>query len=92
MDAAFEQIRMYSQTDVAVSLRMLRALDDIAGTTADSSYHRALVELGRRIVSGCAEKLGEEELREMRVRLVALERFVMIPPPEENKQSAGARS
>src|ERR1035438_1009587 len=35
LDSAFEQIRMYSKTDVAVSLRMLRALGDIATTTTD---------------------------------------------------------
>jgi uncharacterized membrane protein len=90
VDAAFEQIRLYSQTDVAVSLRMLRALDDIAETTTDSSYHRALVELGRRIVSGCAEKLGEGELRDMRVRLAALERFMVFPPPEGRGKGASA--
>ena len=87
VDAAFEQIRLYSQTDVAVSLRMLRALDDIGETTTVSSYHRILVELGRRIVSGCAEKLGEGELRDMRVRLAALERFIMAPPPEGTVES-----
>src|SRR5208337_4061212 len=33
LEAAFEQIRMYSKTDVAVSLRLLRALGDIAAST-----------------------------------------------------------
>ena len=33
LEAAFEQIRMYSKSDVAVSLRLLRALGDIAATT-----------------------------------------------------------
>ena len=75
VDAAFEQIRLYSQTDMAVSLRLLRALGDIAISTPDLLYRRTLAERGRRIVAGCAQKLGELELREMRVRLATLESF-----------------
>ena len=80
VDAAFEQIRLYSQTDMAVSLRLLRALGDIAISTPDLLYRRALAERGRRIVAGCAQKLSELELREMRVRLAALDR--LITPPQ----------
>ena len=75
LDAAFDQIRMYSKTDVAVSLRLLRALGDIAASTPDPAFRRILVERGMRIVAGCAEKLGEEELRELRARHAALESF-----------------
>jgi uncharacterized membrane protein len=75
VDAAFEQIRLYSQTDMAVSLRLLRALGDIAISTPDPLYRRTLAERGRRIVAGSAQKLGELELREMRVRLATLESF-----------------
>jgi len=92
VDAAFEQIRLYAQTDVAVSLRMLRALDDIAGTTPDRSYHEVLLDLGRRIVSGCAAKLTDRELREMRVRLAALERFPAAPQLQGTRESPGAQS
>jgi uncharacterized membrane protein len=73
VDAAFEQTRMYSKTDVAVSLRMLRALGDIARTTRDPSFHRTLAERGRRIVAGCAARLGDEDLKEMHTRLHVLE-------------------
>ncbi len=79
LDSAFEQIRLYSQGDIAVSLRMLRALSDIATTVPDPAYHRTLTERGRRIVAGCAQKLGEEELSQMRVRLAALEGLSVIP-------------
>jgi uncharacterized membrane protein len=67
LEAAFGQIRLYSKSDVAVSLRLLRALRDIAGTTPDPEYRRTLVECGRRVVAGCAERLGEEELRSCRL-------------------------
>ena len=66
LTSAFEQIRLYSKADIAVSLRMLRALGDIAGTVEDPAYRLKLDELGRRIVSGCAERLTEEEVRPMR--------------------------
>jgi uncharacterized membrane protein len=72
LEAAFEQIRMYSKSDVAVSLRLLRALGDIAATTQDPEYRRTVAERARRVVAGCAEKLGEEELQSLRVRLGAL--------------------
>jgi uncharacterized membrane protein len=73
LDAAFEQIRMYSKTDVAVSLRLLRALGDIAASTPDRAFRQILVDHGMRIMAGCAEKLGEEELKELRARQAELE-------------------
>jgi len=72
LEAAFEQIRLYSKSDVAVSLRLLRALGDIATTTPDPEYRQTLVERGRRVVAGCAERLGDEELQALRARLEAL--------------------
>jgi uncharacterized membrane protein len=74
--SAFEQIRLYSSGDIAVSLRMLRALCDIASSTPDPAYRRSLFQEGRRIVEGCAERLGPEELAPMRVRLAALEKII----------------
>jgi uncharacterized membrane protein len=81
LEAAFEQIRMYSKTDVAVSLRLLRALGDIAASTPDPEFRRILVEQGMRTLAGCAEKLGEDELTELRARQAALENFTAIPQP-----------
>ena len=80
LDSAFEQIRLYSQTDVAVSLRMMRALGDIAVTTPDPDDRRTLVERGKRIVEGCAQKLGEQEMKELRARQAGLERLLAPPP------------
>jgi hypothetical protein len=61
---------------------LLRALGDIAATTPDPDFRRILVEQGMRTVAGCAEKLGEEELRALRARQAALERFAAISQPE----------
>jgi hypothetical protein len=60
---------------VAVSLRLLRALGDIAASTPDVEFRRILVERGVRVVAGCAGQLGEEELRKLRARQAALESF-----------------
>jgi len=68
---------MYSKTDVAVSLRLLRALGDIAASTPDLEFRRILVERGMRTVEGCAEKLGQDELRELRARQAALEQLYL---------------
>jgi len=72
LESAFEQIRLYAKSDVAVSLRLLRALGDIAATTQDAEYRRLLKERGERVVAGCAEKLGDEEMRALRARLAAM--------------------
>jgi uncharacterized membrane protein len=76
LTSAFEQIRMYSKADIAVSLRMLRALGDIAGTVEDPTYRLKLRELGARIVKGCTEELTEEEVGPICVRLAMLEKLV----------------
>jgi uncharacterized membrane protein len=71
--SAFEQIRMYSKGDVAVSLRTLRALDDIAAAATDPVEKRRLQEQASRTVAGCAERLSEEEMKPLRARLGAIE-------------------
>jgi uncharacterized membrane protein len=84
LDSAFEQIRYYSRSDVAVSLRMLRALGDIADTTPDPTFRQILVERGRRIVEGCASMLAEDEMEPLRARAAVLENLT-IPPHVGNK-------
>ncbi len=80
--SAFEQIRMYAKGDVAVSLRILRALGDIAGATINSSEKDWLREQARRIVAGCAERLSEEEMRPLRQRLLSLEAATAVTAAE----------
>jgi len=80
LDSAFEQIRMYSRSDVAVSLRLLRAVTDIAMTTPDPLFRRILAERGRRIVEGCTSALRQEELTPLRERAAALEALIALPP------------
>jgi uncharacterized membrane protein len=75
LHSAFDQIRLYSRNDIAVSLRMLRALNDIMWTTQDPADRQLLYQEGQRIVDGCAQGLNEDELRPMRLRLAALEKL-----------------
>jgi uncharacterized membrane protein len=74
LDSAFEQIRLYSRGDAAVSLRLLRALADVRSTTDDPLYRGMLDDRARRIVEGCAQTLNEEEMRPIRARAAAIER------------------
>lgn len=73
LDSAFEQIRVYAKGDAAVSIRLLRALSDIAITTPDATFRNMLFERGQRVVHGCAERIGAEERKPMTMRLRALE-------------------
>ncbi len=72
-ETAFEQIRLYSKSDVAVSMRMQRALNDISMTISDWGDRKLLATFGKRIVTGCSEHLSREEMREILIRQSALE-------------------
>jgi uncharacterized membrane protein len=73
LDTAFEQIRHYAASDIAVSLRLLRAYDDIASTCSEARVLESLVARGRRILAGCAERLRPEQIETLRQRFGALE-------------------
>jgi len=75
LKSAFEQIRLYAKGDVAVSLRLLRALSDVASTTENAAYRRALVTMARSVVAGCAEELNEDELTDLRLRVQNVESY-----------------
>jgi uncharacterized membrane protein len=83
LESAFEQIRMYAKGDVAVSLRLLRALGDVAATAADPKLRQPLADLGKRIVSGCGERLNEDELSKLRTRSADLE--IRIPSSTDTR-------
>ena len=73
LDTAFEQIRHYSASDIAVSLRLLRAFDDIAATCTDPRIVETLATRGRRVLAGCAARLQPDQTEKLRERLGALE-------------------
>jgi uncharacterized membrane protein len=54
LDLAFNQIRQYGRADLAVSLRILRALAEIAQATTDPSRLTRIGHHARLVGSGCA--------------------------------------
>ena len=76
LDTAFEQIRHYSVADVAVSLRLMRAFNDIAGATGHDDVRAKLLERAQRVASGCAGHLPKDELVKLQQRLKTFETSV----------------
>ncbi|MGJ0393103.1 MAG: hypothetical protein ACR650_10160, partial [Methylocystis sp.] len=72
LDLAFEQIRHYAVADAAVSLRLMRALGDIASTTSDPAIRRMLAQRGKLLLAGCEGKLQEADVKRLRRRLSLL--------------------
>ena len=73
LDTAFEQIRHYAAADVAVSLRLMRAFNDVASATEHADLRARLLERARRVAAGCADHLPKDELMKLEQRLKTLE-------------------
>jgi uncharacterized membrane protein len=78
LDLAFEQIRHYAVADAAVSLRLMRALGDIASTIDEPEIRQVLVERAHQLLAGCTERLQEGDLVRLRQRLSQLESGVAV--------------
>jgi uncharacterized membrane protein len=86
LDTAFEQIRHYAASDIAVSLRLLRALDDLAATADDERMREQLVLRGRRIAAGCTARVNAGDIKRLEARLAQLEARALstiLTPPDE---------
>jgi uncharacterized membrane protein len=75
-DLAFEQIRHYAVGDAAVSLRLMRALCDAAGSVAEPLIHDALLRRGARVVTGCTGHLQDDDLDRLRARYARLQAII----------------
>jgi uncharacterized membrane protein len=73
LDTALEQIRHYATADLAVSLRLLRAIGDIAGTAQQGDIRDALLARARLVVDGATKRLSEVDAARLRQRLTKLE-------------------
>jgi uncharacterized membrane protein len=78
IDTAFDQIRHYAIADLAVSLRLIRALGDIACATKRADEKSALVELARRVLAGSSKHLSESEVARLKQRVAHLEADIAI--------------
>jgi uncharacterized membrane protein len=80
LDTAFEQIRHYSASDVAVSLRLLRALGDIASTVREPHLQEMLRRRAQSVVEGCQDRLSDGDLVMLRERAAAA--FIALSPTD----------
>jgi uncharacterized membrane protein len=75
LDCAFEQIVHYGKTDAAVTLRVMRALGDIASSTGDRAHLDAVFACGRKVVKVCTGHLPEESAKTFAERLARIARL-----------------
>ncbi|MEG4985942.1 DUF2254 domain-containing protein [Microcoleus sp. BR0-C5] len=61
VDAAFNQIRQYSKSDVAVTIRLLEAIDCIATYTHNSKQREALRRQAEMILNSSREQISQEQ-------------------------------
>jgi uncharacterized membrane protein len=73
LDLAFEQIRHYAVADAAVSLRLMRALGDLASTIGEPMLRRRVIDRGKRVLAGCSGGLQEDDFQRLQGRLSILE-------------------
>ena len=78
LDLTFEQIRHYAAADLAVNLRLLRAMGDIAATTQRYDVHRALAARARILVERAAEHMVAVDAARLRQRLATLEKQLAV--------------
>jgi len=72
MDTAFEQIRHYAASDAPVSLRLLRAFDDLLSADMSAPERASLLDRAGRVVAGCELRLSEHDIDPLRKRLKRL--------------------
>lgn len=72
LDTAIEQIRAYARNDAAVSLRLLRLVQDIASTVENDALRVCITARGTRIVEGCRGRLPQDDLARLEARLATI--------------------
>jgi uncharacterized membrane protein len=83
LDCAFEQIVHYGKADAAVTLRVMRALGDIASSTGDRAHLEAVRACGRKVARACTGHLPEEAAEAFAERLARIECLSDATRPEE---------
>jgi uncharacterized membrane protein len=68
IDLAFNQIRQYGKSDLAVSLRMLRVLTQIAHVTQDLNHRKRIWFHGNLVCRALADAFQDEDLDEFERR------------------------
>jgi uncharacterized membrane protein len=76
LESALDQIRAYARSDVAVSLRIMRALHDIAEIAENPPARRLLLEMGERTIASCSGNLDARAMERMQQRQAELAALV----------------
>lgn len=76
LDVAFSQIGHYGKADVAVPLRLLRVLGELAAATQYGPHAMAIRDQARRLVVACDKGFPDADRVELDARLGAVERTV----------------
>jgi uncharacterized membrane protein len=74
LEIAYNQIGPYGKNDMAVSLRLMRALQDISTVTDYPPYRQAIEKQGHRVAKACKACFPEEDCQELLDRLANIER------------------
>ncbi len=73
LDIAFDQIIVYAKSDMAVSLRVMRALHDISGVTNYPPYLSAIRRQAQITAKACTANFPAESCQELLERLRVIE-------------------
>ena len=73
LEIAYNQISPYGKGDMAVSLRLMRALYDISGVTNYEPYLLAIRKQAQRHARACAQCFPAEDCQELLDRLAVIE-------------------
>jgi uncharacterized membrane protein len=76
LDVAFSQIGHYGKADVAVPLRLMRVLAELAGVTRHGPYAVAIRDQARRLSAACGQGFPDADRDELDERLAAVEQAV----------------
>jgi uncharacterized membrane protein len=76
LDVAFSQIGHSGKADVAVPLRLMRVLGELAVAIPHAPYRIAVLEQARRLAAACAGGFPDADRDELNERLVAVEQVV----------------
>jgi uncharacterized membrane protein len=79
LDMAFDQLAHYAKTDMAVCLRMLRALRDVADVARDPTHLQAIHVRAKGVYDLCSKNFSLEERAELSERMAQIDRRTSRP-------------
>ena len=96
LDVAFSQIRHYGKADVAVPLRMMRVLGELAAASRHAPHSAAILDQARRLAAACDRGFPDDDRADLDERLGAVERSAAAsmasgPDPARERRADACR-